>query len=63
MVLDWGKITANNDSFNDIVDNLPILRDSWSNQGDGYPSGSRPGANIDPHQLSAPGDDPSRAPR
>ncbi|MDL9939043.1 hypothetical protein QSJ18_20065, partial [Gordonia sp. ABSL1-1] len=62
VVLDWDKILARERGFNEAVDSLP-LRDTWGHHGDGYPAGARPGANIDPHQLPAPGDDPTGPPR
>ncbi|MCM3896777.1 hypothetical protein ND991_16345, partial [Gordonia sputi] len=62
-VLDWGKIQRLHSEFNNVVDALPFPRDPWNYPGDGYTSGARPGANIDPHQLPAPGYDASRPPQ
>lgn len=63
MVLDWGKIQDRHWEFKKVVDALPVPRDPWNYPGDGYTSGARPGANIDPHQLPAPGYDASRPPQ
>lgn len=59
--LSWSSIRADSRKFSTLVDTLPVT-DSWNNSMDGYGSGARAGANINPKALPAPGTDPTRRP-